>query len=585
MLLKIKLFFKRHYLAVILSVLLGFLMILPQVIFMVRTGNNYTGINILATDSESNFLSRFQEITEGDWGFSDIFLVFNKSTPHPRPFLEHVIMYRLGRLFFLNTGQSFLFTKFLLPVILFLIIYFFVLLFEDDKKIALITPVGVILWYGVSSTMELKSFLMDKFIITRPSVFSRPLIPVSGIIILFAFLFCFYSYINKSSRKYFWLSGILFGLSFYIYFYTWSFLSVFVFLSLVWFCIKRNWLNLRKILKAIFLSVLVTLPFWFNFYKLVKYGLFSSSAEIVGLVYSNSIVIGKYLIIVLLFYFLNIYTQTIKREDLWFWSCLIVSFFIVLNQQLITHQVLQPGHYHWYIVKPLAITFLILLVFNLIKKKCKKCFLMSVIIFILFGFYLSISQQIFIYFQSKDEVNLHSQRYAPVYNWLNQNTDKNQIIFSGVLDIGQRYLMSCYTHLDEYLYINRGLYPSSFAQNELTFFLEKKLDKITPKGLEEILSSDLKDKIFYTLYGYYYRVTYLDKGETSADKEVQEFLDKYTSFYQQDLESEFKKYPIDYIIWDKQLNPEWNLDNYEFLRSAYKNNDIGVYEFLSKKEN
>ena len=269
MILKIKQFVSYHYWAFILSLLVGFLMILPQVIFIIQAGPDDAGINILATDSEANFLARFQEMAEGDSGFSDIFFTFNQKEPYLQPPLGEILMYKFGRLFLKNTSNIFLLAKFILPVFLFLAIYFFVLLFATDKKIALASSIGVMFYYGVSSVWEFKSFLANNFIIPEPSVFSRPIVPVFGLIILFSFLSFFYLYILQSKKRYGWLAGFCLGLSFYIYFFTWSFLAVFIFVPVFWFLIKKDWFSFKKTLWVIFLGVFISLPYWFNFYKLL----------------------------------------------------------------------------------------------------------------------------------------------------------------------------------------------------------------------------------------------------------------------------------------------------------------------------
>jgi len=577
---KIKQFIVNHYLAIILAIIVGFLMILPQVLFIFEMGDDYAGVNILATDVEPNFLSRFQEISEGGWGFSDVFLTFGESQPYQRPFLGHLIVYWFGRIFFSNVGHIFLSAKFFLPIVLFLTIYAFTLLFNKDTRIALSSSVGVMLWYGISSTPELKSFLVNNFIVSQPSIFSRPIVPVFGLIILFSFLSFFYLYLSRSQKRYFWLAGILFGLSFYIYFFTWSFLVVFVFVSFFWFWLKRDWLKLRKIFGVVFLGALIALPYWFNFYKLINSEVFGSSSNQTGLITDNSMIIGKYLIIAVVLCLIGIYVKKIKGNNLWFWSCLIISFVVILNQQLITHQVLQPGHYHWYIIKPLMVILLLWLVFVHIRDKYRRCFYFLITLFILTGFYLTAGQQISTYLVSKDGASLHSQRYAPVYKWLNQNTEENQSIFGGIQYESRLCSISCYTHLDDYLYRNRFLYPYSFEQNKYILFLEYRLSRITPLTANGLFFDDLKDEIFHRIYGYYYRITYSDQGKSASDQEIQEILDEYTVFYEEDLNISFKKYPVNYILWDKQINPKWNLDDFDFLELIYQFNDIGIYKFL-----
>ena len=578
---KVKKFIRVHYLAIALGILVGFLMVLPQVLFMFEMGDDYAGVNILATDAEPNFLSRFQEISEGNWGFRDVFWTFNKERSYNRPFLGHVIMYRFGQIFFSDVGQIFLLTKFILPLILFLVIYFFVLLFKPDKRIALLSSVGTMLWYGISSLSELKGFLINNFIVPRYSVFSRPIIPVLGLIILFSFLSFFYLYFSQSQKRYFWLAGILFGLSFYIYFFTWSFLVVFIFISFFWFWFKRDWLRLRKVFGVIFLGALIALPYWFNFYKLINSKIFGSLSDQTGLVVSNSVIIGKYLIGLAILFLIGFYFKKFPKQDLWFWFSLTAGSVVILNQQLITHRVLQPAHYHWYVIKPLTIILLIWFVFSFIQSRYRKYFWLLFIIFISVGFYITTSQQVSIYLNLRDNVRLYSQRYVPVYKWLNENTEKGQLIFSGSVQyVGRLCFLSCYTHLDEYLYKNKSFYHSSFDQNRYILFLEYRLDQITPEMAQDLFFNDLRDEIFYEIYSYYYKITYVDYGKSASDQEVQEILDEYVGLYEQDLEALFKKYSIDYILWDKQLNPKWDLDNFDFLELIYQTDEIRVYKFL-----
>jgi len=106
------------------------------------------------------------------------------------------------------------------------------------------------------------------------------------------------------------------------------------------------------------------------------------------------------------------------------------------------------------------------------------------------------------------------------------------------------------------------------------------LNKIDPETAEKLFFNDLRDEIFFQVYEYYYRITYMDKGKSAIDQKIQKMLDDYVSFYKRDLESEFKKSPINFILWDKELNPQWDLDGFDFLQLVYEFNDIKIYKFL-----
>ena len=69
--------------------------------------------------------------------------------------------------------------------------------------------------------------------------------------------------------------------------------------------------------------------------------------------------------------------------------------------------------------------------------------------------------------------------------------------------------------------------------------------------------------------------------------EIDEKLDKIIALYEemllvstsQWLYEIWEKYEVEYLVWDKKIDPEWQLEQYSFLEEIAVFGDIAIYQF------
>jgi len=85
------------------------------------------------------------------------------------------------------------------------------------------------------------------------------------------------------------------------------------------------------------------------------------------------------------------------------------------------------------------------------------------------------------------------------------------------------------------------------------------------------------------MYGLYYRQA-LGSYEAIPDEKIDTFLNLYLQTLpiqtKQWLREIFKKYEVEYIIWDKKENPSWQLDRFNFLEQRAGFGDLVIYQVI-----
>jgi hypothetical protein len=66
--------------------------------------------------------------------------------------------------------------------------------------------------------------------------------------------------------------------------------------------------------------------------------------------------------------------------------------------------------------------------------------------------------------------------------------------------------------------------------------------------------------------------------QVAVDKVAKTFI----TLRKEKLNDLFHEYRIDYFVWDRNKNPEWNLNKLSFLNKVYSYKNIEIYKFLSK---
>lgn len=182
--------------------------------------------------------------------------------------------------------------------------------------------------------------------------------------------------------------------------------------------------------------------------------------------------------------------------------------------------------------------------------------------------------------KAKIESTVAAQRYGPVLRYLQQATPADSVVFT---DDKLSYLIPAYTH--NYVYYLKFVSNLPASNRELAeryifarqfdpdFFKDPNLG-IRPN--HQILWENYfhpENLPFYRWLGIRIEPRYTVEDEQHLAGEVMRDLEASggVSF------ERMRKYRLDYIVWDKKLNPRWGVDQIPRIEKLYDVNDIIVY--------
>lgn len=566
---------KNHKWAIFLALVVVVIVAYPQLYFSYDHQDTYQGIEIMGS---SHWVSRVKEVQDGHPGFGSIYLKDGKNDPYLFQPLGSIIVGYLGKAFSLDLNNTILLSRFFFPFLVFLIIYSFTLLISKDKLTALAAPTMVLLGKTLISRTGLLRILegegFNKFL-----KITSPVIPALPYFFFFSFLLFFWLFLIK--KQWWWgiLSTLMLGLAFYDYFYTWTFLYAFCGTLILIFLFQKKWLEIKKVTIVLLGSIVIAIPYFLNLYQASLYPNYAEVSQRFGVAESREPIFG-FLIPFLFIVFLLFFPRKWK-ERYYFVLALIIATFIVLNQQLITGKVLQSGHYHWHFNIPLAIIFLLVIFFSWISARKWELFKkISAIAIIAVSIYAGISVQNISYIAMENEA-LEAQRYGPIMEWLNENAEKEEVVFANQ---ETSHLVVTYTSLNVFHHTSI-MYSLAVSQERLlnNLFVFYRLTGVGKDEVQEIFFQE-RAKISKLVYSIYYREL-TGSYDGIPDTVVQEIVQKYQESLSVStdvfLDKLWSKYEVKYLVWDKKTDLQWQLDQYLFLEKVAAIGDFIIYQKLN----
>lgn len=566
---------KNHKWAIILAFIASVVIASPQVYFRYDHQNVYQGIEVLGTGDEKAWLSRVREVADGHPAMSNPYFKDGKDDPYLyQPLGSNIIVY-LGKLFSLDINNTILFSRFLFPFFVFLLIYGFVLLFTKEKIVALTTSFFLMLGNSLFARLALFKILEGQ----SPSItyvnYTRPVNPLMTHLFFFGFLFCFWLFLERKQYRFGILSALALGLSFYDYFYTWTFLYSFLGVLLLIFIFQKKWHDIKRIGLVLLGSLLMAIPYFVNLYRVVLHPTYNEVGQRLAFE-GRSATLG--LLVPLLFVIFLLFFPRKWKERYYFALALVLAPFIVLNQQIITGKVMSNAHYHWYFHLPLAAIFLLLIFFYWVSPiKWRLLQKTSAIAIIVISIFTGIWIQGASYAENEERM-VNEQRYGLVMDWLSQNAQRDEVIFS---DKEAAQLIVIYTPLNVF-YHSTAKYSLAATNERLVnaLFLYYRLDDVGPDQAKDVFFRD-REAISGSIYGIYYRDT-TGAYRNIPDKLLLELTQKYQESFSISTSKLFEetldKYQVKYLVWDRKGYPLWQIDQYPFLEKMTEMGDFTIYK-------
>ncbi|MBY0472768.1 hypothetical protein K2Q00_00570 [Patescibacteria group bacterium] len=527
-----KLLVKEHWAALTLALVAALIVLAPNL--MLWREPEFKGIEMMMHDAENHYLARIVEVSEGHSTAGNTFLP-NKNIPYATPPLGEDIIALFAKAIHVEPARAAIISKSVSVFIITILIYALAFALSGSRIASLLAAAVPMFGYNLIAFSPAPFLdLLRGSPSGGPFVFFSRLVnpSIAGIFMFASLLRMFREFFQSATadgheKAVLWKTiviGLLVGATLYITPFTYTFLGLVMVLSFGWFLIQRKYEHASYIFLSGTVGLLAAVPFLFNYMALSALPGYEHLSQFLGLVHRREFILGALLpLIALVVGFL--WPKGFSKPGKVFFLIISAALLCVLNQQMLTGSYLQPGHYHWYLTKPLAGVLAGLFAGYLIERFVAIRFrpaltaaLLLVLVYNSMGFLAP-------WYQSTRANALSQQKYGPLVAYLN-TIEAPQVVWT---DEYSSDFIPIYTHDDAPNSVNAGSYPipQTFFENRL--FLEYRLKGIVPKDFENTIRTEAHH-VGDRLWGLWLREKF---GDPSAvpEEEFGKLSQGYAAFY------------------------------------------------------
>jgi len=430
----------------------------------------------MGSDAESHYLARIQEFYDGNsWG--NPFLNDAKSTEYS-PYLSfaELILAAPGMLFGIPVPIMNIMYKAILPAAIFLLIYTLFLKFRNSRVWGIFTAACVVLGYQVFTLHGLTNLGYGSH---QFALYARPVNPELSSILFFGYLIVAYAVFTHYRRRDIAILTGLFGLSFYIYFYLWTWMLIFQGVLVLVMLFRKQFTNAIWWSVISVAGILIGSPFLVHLWRVMHSPLYASFSVMMGVVREHGAEASMLGLVVSVLFLYHLFRRSRESHD-YFLLALLMTAWISINQQIITGVTLQSGHYHWYYNMPVFVILLFVLASDIPTVLYRRLAYLGGAVLAMLSVTSAIVVQVSSY-RFWAPMMSTVQRYEPAFQWLNEQTPKNSVVLSNEL---LSELIPVYTHNDVFWNPYAAYYPLPLGLIENVLYTYLKLNGVRPQSLE-----------------------------------------------------------------------------------------------------
>ena len=555
---------KQHWAAIGVAIVLGIAMIAPFFYFRAELGSDFHGVLPAVVNDVMFYYARINDAADGHSFLSNAYLYEHKDSLPQQLFLAEWLLAQPVKIFNLNINTVHLIYNFLLPAIAFILTYLALFLSLKSQFWSIIF--SIFLFFGL--------YLL---------AFIRPISPQFNFIFwLSQFILLWRLLENQKSKKLLFLNIINFGFLFYIYPYYWTFYLIFFGLLTVAYLFTNKKLALKILIIASGGFVLAVPYFYFN-YLASRLPYYVETLTRLGMIYSRfpsglRIIFWSALVFMAFGWFLWKKIINLDIKTTFFISGILASV-IAVNQHLITGKNFEfSSHYDMG-----AIFFLVFAAAYLwTNMKINRKLIGAIFIFIASATVISGLSVFSERALAVDENTAYQQNYAPIFEWLNKNTEKDSVVYanvdlSGLIPVytannvfyvreANLFFMSDHEVLDRFIISNffEDFNKDFIIENERAIFGVRYIDAyghaVQGNKLRRLLGIKSEPEIYL------------------PEDAIQKVLSHAKELQGGDFIKELKKYRIDYLIWDRNKNPNWRINSKNF-NPVFQNGELIIFKF------
>jgi hypothetical protein len=562
---------KNHYRIFVLAFLIGLVCSVPQYLEK-KTSPNFQGIYIDVVKDQGFYQIRTRDVIDGHPYLTNPYLYEHKEGAPMQFWIPEVILAIPMMIFGVSVPVGFIIWTFFLTALLALLSYGVVYTITRSKNWSLLIAAALhIGLYGA------------KFIRLPPHGFN--------FVFWLATLLFLLLFITRGKTRYAVGSAVFFGLMFNMYPYHWTYYVVVfgIFLALS-FILRVKDFPYKKYIAIIGGALVIGIPYFVSMWQSVRLVSYDESLARLGLIHSHFpsgldsvAVAGLVTLLLLVAYWRKVIT--INHLSVFLFSGVLAAA-IAVNHHVITgknvefssHYVL--GNMFWCVF---AATYVIHEYFKTRTVGIRKGMVIVggiLLIAVSFkGAAALIRQQV-----EFRPASVYMQNYAPVFAWLNENTEKDEVIFANE-EISALSLI--YTHVNVFFAPGSTLSFMTNAEVENRFIISKYFESFTDEFVlnkqRHIFGSHHLNEYGHNLSKNKLRKLFGIEPVAYTfvpEAEIKRIQAQASTTRQNSFESLLKSYRSDYLVWDSNKDPHWKVEGQPYLRPVYRANGFVIYEIL-----
>ena len=586
-----------HYLGILFAVAVGFLYVAPQMWFVAVLGEKYQGIPMLQTPNEDSYLARIQEIIDGHGSLGSPFLYEYKNLPPLSPPTGEWLYALPALLFDISPATVLVVSKFILPAVLFLLVYALILRLTrtsgwQQKLNAIACALLIVLGYDLIDYRTVLSYLQGDASPGSFLLWARPVNPILGAIFLFSFLLFVWAIMENTKRRKSAVVGAaaFLALMFGSYFFSWGIaLSALAALILI-FLLRKEYRTAGTLALIAPFGVLLASPYWIGVWSASQHPWYEESVLRSGLFLTHYPLLNKLLLVALALYLLVLAIDFLWQREKgipyrfveWHWFCLalVLGGLWAFSQQMLTGRTIWPYHFVQYTI-PLAMLSLFALLYHVIREWSQYLW-GGVTVFVAisalsFGIYTQMSTYV-----SASPLHADLQNYRPLFDFLN-GQEKDCVVFVNETNSKMselNILIPAFTHCNRY--VSSELY-SIVPENRAVAMYQAllRMRGVAPDDISDYLHANRSEAAGY-LYsnwkGIYGVKDFPDFSDQLLEERLRNFPEEYRVSYAKDFRAELERYRLDYILSDGPLHEGTTLQIYG-LTKAFESGGKVLYAF------
>lgn len=415
-----------HACAIVFALVVGVVYAAPDFTFLLSTPAPHA--SLMYTDAERYYLARIHATSNGCVLTCNPYI---KEYAYQLPFfdlsLSELVLDIPEIAFGIKVTMLKVVYEFLFPSILFLLVYSFVFQLSKKRSWSVVAGLAILFGYNLFNSTDFINLINLKgFLAFRPDIwgldyliYSRPVNPQFSLLFFWAYLHVLLLMLKKPSWKRALTVGVVYGVTFYVYFFIATFVTV---MQGIWFLVallQKNISLAKKMAISSVVGLVLGVPVLYEYYIFLHHPFYGTTLTQTHLVHTHVPDIHGLGIayLVLLAAIVGMYIKRNKPLGLEFTTVLVLigSCFVLRNQHVISGMILLYDHYERYLFTPILVVSSCFFGSHFIRASLTRVFITVLAgIFIVYG--ATVQGVIFQYGKS---FAIEDSKASPLISWLN----------------------------------------------------------------------------------------------------------------------------------------------------------------------